>query len=177
MSMSMLNTKRRLLAVAVSIPAVIQGFGCIGTPSSDGGESSATRRQFPLDTLQTATVTIKGNTFRVWLTQDADQREEGLMFVPESEIADDQGMLFVFPDERYLGFWMKNTITPLDIAYARMDGTIVTTHTMPILTLQTYPSYEPAMFALEVKAGTFERLGIGPGDRLEIPDEVFKAQP
>lgn len=99
------------------------------------------------------------------------------MYVPEREIADDQGMLFVFPDERYLGFWMKNTITPLDIAYARMDGTIVTTHTMPILTLQTYPSYEPAMFALEVKAGTFERLGIAAGDRIDIPDEVFKAQP
>jgi uncharacterized membrane protein (UPF0127 family) len=177
-SMLMLNAKRNLLALAVSIPAAIQGFGCIGTSSSDSAaESSATRRQFPLDTLQTSTLTVKGNTFRVWLALDADQREEGLMFVPEREIADDQGMLFVFPDERYLGFWMKNTITPLDIAYARMDGTIVTTHTMPILTLQTYPSYEPAMFALEVKAGTFERLSIGPGDRLDIPDEVFKAQP
>ena len=95
----------------------------------------------------------------------------------ESEIADDQGMLFVFPDERYQGFWMKNTITPLDIAYARMDGTIVTIQTMPPLTLQTFPSYEPAMFAFEVKAGTFARLGIGTGDHLDIPDDVFKTAP
>jgi uncharacterized membrane protein (UPF0127 family) len=176
--MLMLNVRAGLLTVALSIPVVIQGFGCVGSPSGEAdGEASSGRRRFPLDTLPTSTVTVKGNTFRVWLALEADQREEGLMFVPENEIADDQGMLFVFPDERYLGFWMKNTITPLDIAYARMDGTIVTTHTMPILTLQTFPSYEPALFALEVKAGTFDRLGIGPGDRLEIPGEVFKAQP
>ena len=167
-----------LLGIAVGIPVVIDGFGCGGSPAGDAdGAGSSSRRQFPLDTLPTATVTVKGNTFRVWLTLDEDRREEGLMFVPQSEIADDQGMLFVFPDERYLGFWMKNTITPLDIAYARLDGTIVTTHTMPILTLQTYPSYEPAMFALEVKAGTFQRLGIGQGDRIDIPNEVFKTQP
>lgn len=166
------------LVIGVGVGVGMVGFGCVGSPTGDTeGESSARRRRFPLETLPTATVTVDGNVFRVWLALDEDRREEGLMYVPENEIADDQGMLFVFPDERYLGFWMRNTITPLDIAYARLDGTIVTTHTMPILTLQTYPSYEPAMFALEVKAGTFERLGIGPGDRLEIPDGVFKAQP
>ena len=162
----------------MGIPVAISGFSCVGSPpNSTADESSSSRRQFPLDTLPTSSVTIKESTFRVWLALDDDRREEGMMFVPESEIADDQGMLFVFPDERYLGFWMKNTITPLDIAYARMDGTIVATHTMPILTLQTCPSYEPAMFAIEVKAGTFERLGIGEGDRMDIPAEVFKTQP
>jgi uncharacterized membrane protein (UPF0127 family) len=167
-----------LLGIAMGAVVVINGFGCVGSPAGNGDdEGSASRRRFPLETLPTATVTIKGAAFRVWLALDEDRREEGLMFVPVSEIAADQGMLFVFPDERYLGFWMKNTITALDIAYARMDGTIVTTHTMPILTLRTYPSYEPAMFALEVKAGTFQRLGIGQGDRIDIPDRVFKAQP
>jgi uncharacterized membrane protein (UPF0127 family) len=86
-------------------------------------------------------------------------------------------MLFVFPDERLRGFWMKNTITSLDIAFARMDGTIVAIHTMPPLTLETFPSFEPAMFALEVKAGTFAALGIQEGDKLVIPDEVFKQAP
>jgi len=163
------------LGLTVGIPVVINGFGCIGSPASDA--ASSTRRQYPLETLPTSTVRINDDTFRVWLALDADRREEGLMFVPANEIADDQGMLFVFPDERYLGFWMKNTITALDIAYARMDGTIVTTHTMPTLTLQTFPSYEPAMFALEVKAGTFERLGIKAGDVLDIPQDLFKTDP
>jgi len=70
---------------------------------------------------------------------------------------------------------MRNTITALDIAFARRDGTIVAIHTMPPLTLRTFSSFEPAMFALEVKAGTFERLGVVEGDVMVIPDSVFKA--
>ena len=58
-----------------------------------------------------------------------------------------------------------------------MSGRIVKTHTMPPLTLQTFPSIEPAMFALEVKAGTFEKLGIAEGDQIIIPEEVLKASP
>ena len=168
-----------LLILITGVPVVINGFGCIGSPGNGNanGASSSARRQFPLDSLPTSTVTVNEHTFRVWLALGPDEREEGLMWVSESEIADDQGMLFVFPDERYQGFWMKNTITPLDVAYARMDGTIVTIQTMPPLTLQTFPSYEPAMFAFEVKAGTFARLGIGTGDHLDIPDDVFKAAP
>lgn len=168
-----------VLTISTALPAVMHSAGCVGSPGggSDNGVSSAARRRFPLETLPTSTVTIKKHTFRVWLTLDADRREEGLMWVPQREIADDQGMLFVFPDERYLGFWMKNTITPLDVAFARMDGTIVTIHTMPPLTLQTFPALEPAMFALEVKAGTFARLGIAEGNRIHIPDDVFKAAP
>lgn len=165
-----------LVGALVSIPVVIHGFGCIGSTGegSANSTSSALRRRFPLDTLPTSTVSINGHEFRVWLALGPDEREEGLMWVPQGEIAADQGMLFVFPEERYQSFWMKNTITPLDIAYARFNGTIITTHTMPTLTRQTFPSYEPAMFALEVKAGTFERLGIREGDRMDIPDDVFK---
>jgi uncharacterized membrane protein (UPF0127 family) len=110
----------------------------------------------------------------VWVANGPDEREEGLMWASADEIADDQGMLFVFPDEAYRGFWMKNTITPLDIAFARMNGAIVAIHTMPPLTLQTFPSLEPAMFALEMKAGSFERLGIKVGDHLDAPLDVFK---
>src|SRR5262245_39667063 len=168
-------------------------IGCVGAPSTSGAAvpPSATQRDFPLDKLKTATISIESPAppgqdgtqaarkapFRVWLALSSDQHQEGLMYVPADEIADDQGMLFVFSDERMRGFWMKNTITGLDIAFARMDGTIVAIHTMPPLTLETFPSYEPAMFALEVKAGTFAKLGIQEGDRLVIPEEVFKTAP
>jgi len=178
----MYGSTGRLLVLAVATTGLLSFAGVAGCIGSAGGEAgdaagSAARRKFPLETLPTTTIAIDDQTLRVWLVLDAERREEGMMFVPAEEIADDQGMLFVFPDERYLGFWMKNTITPLDIAYARSDGTIVTIHTMPPLTLQTFPSIEPARFALEVKAGTFERLGIRAGDRLDIPDDVFKASP
>jgi uncharacterized membrane protein (UPF0127 family) len=166
--------------------------GCVGTPTTSGSAAppSATQRDFPLEKLKSSNITIESapqpgqdaaqarrSPFRVWLALSSEQHQEGLMYVPAEEIADDQGMLFVFPDERLRGFWMKNTITSLDIAFARMDGTIVAIHTMPPLTLETFPSFEPAMFALEVKAGTFAALGIQEGDKLVIPDEVFKQAP
>lgn len=168
---------RFVLVLGIMIPITISHFGCIGASTGDDdltAASSIERRSFPLDTLDTSTVSVKDQTFRVWVADTPAVRTEGLMHVPESEIADDQGMLFIFGYEQYLGFWMRNTVTSLDIAFARLDGTIVATHTMPPLTLQTFPSYEPAIFALEVKAGTFARLGIEAGDRLDVPDELFK---
>ncbi|MBI5866443.1 MAG: DUF192 domain-containing protein [Planctomycetes bacterium] len=185
--------KRRNPFRVFALVALCGGFaGCVGTPVSTNSTSqpaSSTLRNFPLGTLQQSTVTIAPETpaggqpppargtFRTWLARTTDQHSEGLMYVPAEEIADDQGMLFVFSDERLRGFWMKNTITELDIAFARMDGTIVAIHTMPPLTLQTFSSIEPAMFALEVKGGRLAALGVAEGDRMIIPDEVFKTAP
>ena len=165
------------------------GSGGGGSAASDGasttspaGRASDARRRYPLDSLPTTPVTINGHELRVWLVQESDAArpgavQEGLMHVPPEEIADDQGMLFVFSDERERGFWMLNTITPLDIAFARMNGTIVKIWQMPPQTLETFPSIEPVMFALEVKQGTFAALGVQEGDRLEVPREAFKIRP
>lgn len=169
-----------MLAATAAVLAAIGG--CMSSSSAPGpqpsdGRISDKRREFPLDSLPTSTVTVNGHTIRVWLALDPARQAEGLMFVPSSEIEDDQGMLFVFPEERMLGFWMLNTIAPLDIAYARFDGTIVKIWQMPPQTLQSFPSVEPAMFALEVKQGTLARLGVKEGDRLTIPPDVFKTTP
>lgn len=163
--------------------------GCIGSPGSEQGDQarpSSEIRKFPLDTLPTATMSFskpgspqqpESTAIRIWLATTPEQQTEGLMHVPSTEIADDQGMLFVFDQEDYRYFWMKDTITALDIAYARADGTIVSTWQMPPLTLQSYPSLEPAMFALEMKAGSFARLGIEAGGRLFVPGSVFTPNP
>lgn len=174
-----LKKARKKLLVRSLLAALLPASmgGCIGGFGDDSAASSDARRQFPLHTLTTSEVTINDHVFRTWVVGTSAQVSEGLMFVHESEIADDQGMLFVFPDEAVRGFWMKNTITPLDIAFARFDGTITAIHTMPPLTLRIFSSIEPAMFALEVKAGTFERLEIAEGDRIRVPQDVFKVLP
>jgi uncharacterized membrane protein (UPF0127 family) len=97
---------------------------------------------------------VGGQPIRVWLALSEEQRAEGLMFVIAEEIADDQGMLFVFREDQHMAFWMKNTLIPLDIAYLAADGRVLRTWTMPPQTLQTFPSGEPALFALEMKAST-----------------------
>ncbi len=152
----------------------------VAADTSDGvARASDADRDYPLGTLPTTTVQIKDHTFRVWLAQEFDESRsgvlsEGLMYVRPDEIESDQGMLFVFSDERVRGFWMLNTQTPLDIAYARMNGTIVRIAQMDPLTITTHSSIEPAMFALEVPQGTFDQLGIVAGDQIEIPAEAVQ---
>lgn len=163
---------KTLLAVA------IVGMGLMLGDCSSGSSSSASlpsaQRKFPLKSLPTTTVGVKGKNITAWLVVNNAQREEGLMYVSDSEITESQGMLFVFPNERELSFWMKNTLIPLDIAFARADGTITATHTMPPLVLDTFSSVEPAMFALELKSGVLAKLGVATGDKLTISPDVLK---
>ena len=149
-------------------------------PSHDAPTRSGVNQLQALDDLgQTATLTINEIAFHAWLALTGPQQQQGLMRVSEAEMAptDDgkeRGMLFVFSNERPLSFWMLNTVAPLDIAFIRSDGRIVKIHTMPPLTTQQFPSVEPAQFALEVRAGTFQRLGIAEGDKTQIPASVVK---
>lgn len=150
---------------------IIHGFGsgCNGVTAAD-----VSNRQFPLDQLDSGTITIGDNEIPVWVMKTAAQRNEGLMHVSDEDMPDNQGMLFVFDNEQILGFWMRNTFIPLDIAYARTDGTIVTIAQMEPLNLMSVSSVLPARFALEMKAGTLERLGIRVGDRMEIPLDLLE---
>lgn len=117
------------------------------------------------------------HTLTVWLARTPSEQARGLMNVPESELPADRGMLFIFPFDQVLSFWMRNTIIPLDIAYIRSDGTIVRTLTMQPLDENSHPSIEPARFALEVRAGELAARGIAAGDRVEIPPSVLNPTP
>ena len=79
----------------------------------------------------------------------------------------DFGMLFVFPYETNAGFWMKNTYVPLDIAFISSNGVIFNIQRMyPCKEGEICPIYyspKPYRYALEVKAGFFERYGFGVG--------------
>lgn|GEM_PF-119086 len=167
--------------VQIGLVVALLAAGCSGPSGTD----PAKRNQ--LDAMEKATIRINNHEFEVWLARTDEERERGLMQVPEEALAPFsrsgdagaspiyRGMLFLFDDEMPLAFWMANTITPLDIAYIASDGRIVKTYTMAPLETRTYPSIVPAQYALEVKAGLFEELGIGLGTYVEIPDSVLKA--
>jgi uncharacterized membrane protein (UPF0127 family) len=154
--------------------------------SGCGGSSGLPAKRNDLAAMERARITIGPNQFEVWLAKTEQRRELGLMQVKEEELASfrgetpaglsdiNRGMLFVFKEEHPLSFWMYNTITPLDIAYIRTDGQIIGIYTMAPLETRTYPSGEPALLALEVKAGLFAALNIHVGDHVEIPASVFK---
>lgn len=109
---------------------------------------------------------VGGIEIRVELADDAAERQQGLMF--RESLAENQGMLFAYPDERTLGFWMKNTLIPLDIAYIDAQGRIVDIQQMEPQTTETHNSSAPAMYALEMNQGWFEANGIRVGDLIEF---------
>jgi len=91
-------------------------------------------------------------------------RTRGLMF--RDALDEDQGMLFIFPDEQPRNFWMRNTRIPLSIAYADSGGRIVHIADMEPLSERSTPSGAPARYALEMKRGWFLRHGVRAGDTI-----------
>jgi uncharacterized membrane protein (UPF0127 family) len=105
--------------------------------------------------------------FRVWVADTPQQRRQGLMGVATMPV--DQGMLFIYPGTYHVQMWMKDTPMSLDMLFVQPDGRIahIVTDTRPGST-QRITSPVPVNAVLEVQAGTTRRLGIQPGDRLEL---------
>lgn len=106
------------------------------------------------------TVLYNGN---IEIAATEQKREQGLMY--RDSLAADNGMLFVFPEEEYQAFWMRNTRMPLDIIYIASSGTIVSiAENARPYDETSLPSEGPAQFVLEIKGGLCAELGIKAGD-------------
>jgi uncharacterized protein len=106
---------------------------------------------------------------RVEVADDLTEQAKGLM--DRTTLGENKGMLFVYPEERKLSFWMKNTLIPLSIAFIDSERRIIDIQDMKPLDDEppSYVSAEPAQYALEVNQGFFERRGVKVGDSVELP--------
>ena len=115
-------------------------------------------------------VELKGKRFEVEVADDPAERERGLMF--RDDMAADHGMIFVHDDEDIQSYWMKNTRIPLDIIYFDHARKLVSVAHAPPCSLgdkcPPFPSDAPALYVLEVNAGTADALGAKPGDELKF---------
>lgn len=111
------------------------------------------------------------HVFSVEMATTDKERETGLMY--RKELPDGKGMLFDFSPEQQISMWMKNTFIPLDMIFIRADGRIlrIAENTEPH-SLKIISSGGPARAVLEVIAGTAQKYGIKPGDRVAHP--LFK---
>ncbi len=91
-------------------------------------------------------------------------REQGLMY--RTQLAPNEGMLFVFNENAVHCFWMKNTLIPLSIAFMRADGTITDVDEMQAETTNNHCPRNNGMYALEMSRGWFSAKGIRPGMKM-----------
>ena len=96
------------------------------------------------------------------------EEEQMYGFMNRKNIPDGTGMLFIFKDDRIASFWMKNTPTPLSIAYIDYSGKIKDIFDMTPFSLATIVSTGYVRYALEVPQGWFSKNGIKVGDYLDI---------
>ncbi len=144
---------------------VIALFGCRETTSTPEPTGNSLSDNFALDTLTIETPNGASHDFNVYLALTPAQQRRGLMFV--RELPANSGMLFVYDVSGHRSMWMKNTFIPLDLVFAKDDGTISSIiHNAEPLTLTSRGSTEPVSWVLELNGGTARRLGIGPGSRI-----------
>ena len=103
--------------------------------------------------------------FTVEVAATLDEQERGLMF--RRSLAEDRGMIFPYDPPQAVGFWMRNTLIPLDIVYIRPDGTIARITNARPLDETSLPSGEPIAAVLEIAGGRAAALGIREGDRVD----------
>jgi uncharacterized membrane protein (UPF0127 family) len=108
----------------------------------------------------------------VEIAAEPDARERGLM--GRLSLLPDCGMLFVYPDQKARGFWMKDCFIPLSAAYLDGDARVVSIAEMTPGAgvadedLPIYPSGGPVRYVLEMEAGWFKKSGVVPGQRLDL---------
>ena len=99
-----------------------------------------------------------------------EKRSQGLM--GRESLPDLAGMLFVWPEDTASGFWMKDTLIPLSIAFIDSSGAIVDIQDLEPLDETLHRSPKPYRWAVEANQGWFEEHGIGVRDRVQVPDGI-----
>jgi uncharacterized protein len=125
----------------------------------------------PEDPVVSVTTPQK-DTILAELADTTEKRARGLMF--RQSLAQDRGMLFIFPEPQQWTFWMKNTKIPLDIIWMDQSKRIVyIERNVPGCSRSDdgCPQYQPiydALYVLEVAAGMADALKLQRGAKLQF---------
>ncbi len=108
---------------------------------------------------QKGSITISNGTASlnrsVWLAESQTQLTTGMMW--RQDFGGAYGMLFVFPAQQPLCFWMENTVIPLEQAWINGSGYVTAVYEAPAL--NTTPICAPGKYVLELPANASLSVG------------------
>ena len=130
--------------------------------------SAATHPVSGLEIIPITITTARGTrTIRAEVARTPAEQARGLMF--RTEMGSDEGMLFPYEDDPHvLGFWMRNTVLPLDIIFITPDRRVLNIGANAVpYSEASVRSTGVAAAVLELNGGRAAELGIAPGDKLD----------
>lgn len=118
---------------------------------------------------QKASIFISDVPVVVTIADTPEEHQRGLSNI--ESLDEKEGMLFIFPKEGRYGFWMKDTLIPLDIIWINDDMSVV--HIEKNVSPESYPTIYhsplPARFVVEVNAFFVSTFNLKVGDKVIIP--------
>ena len=117
------------------------------------------------DPLVTYPLRIKKHEIRAEVAGTEQDRLRGLMF--RDRLAENSGMIFLYPRAEATAMWMKNTRIALSVAFIDARGRILNIADMEPYSEEAHPSSGAAAYALEMNRGWFRKLGIRAGEVVE----------
>lgn len=142
--------------LSLLITVIVAGIALIVLLSTD--------RLYPLEIV----TDTQSRHFRVEVADTAAKQEKGLMF--RTHLGDDKGMLFLFPENKPVSFWMRNTLIPLDMIF------IDSNHKISFIHHKAQPHDESPVDSngniiavLEIPGGQASSQNIAIGDIVKSP--------
>ena len=143
--------------------------GCAGSDGSGQTETGPS----PQTGLPTTTVQIitTERTYNITAEVAATQEQQRIGMMHRTYVGEDQGMIFVYQDEDYRSFWMKDTLIPLDFVWINKGRVVeITQNVQPqdYQPPQTLSPQQPVDQVLELNAGAISKLGISPSQSVSL---------
>ncbi|MFQ5962722.1 MAG: DUF192 domain-containing protein [Candidatus Scalinduaceae bacterium] len=117
-------------------------------------------------------IKINNEIIHVEVASTQSERMLGLMF--REKLDKNHGMLFIYPQEEYLSFWMKNTRIPLSLAFINSNGKIIQIESMVPYSLTNHVSEDKVRYALEMEEDWFRKNEIRVGSKVSFTSEINK---
>jgi hypothetical protein len=123
-----------------------------------------------VSSLPVVRMRIGPETFNLEIAKSEHDQEIGLMH--RDGMDSDHGMIFPFPDEKVRTFWNHDVRFNLDLIFLDAGGAVVSLKQLKAYDERGVSSDVIAKYAIELNAGTADRLHLKLGDRLEVPTDA-----